>query len=48
MKTLTWEFLPALLGALRGAHPYDTPEILCAPVTGDPDYLAWVEAETAG
>ena len=40
--------LAALLEALRVAHPYDTPEILVTPVTGDPDYLAWVEAVTEG
>ena len=40
--------LAALLEALRGSHPYDTPEILATPVTGDPDYLAWVEASTQG
>jgi len=40
--------LRALIEALRGAHPYDTPEILATPVTGDPDYLAWVQGVTQG
>lgn len=41
--------LPALLGAVREAHPYDTPEIVATAITeGDPDYLAWLDAETAG
>jgi periplasmic divalent cation tolerance protein len=40
--------LADLIDALRAAHPYDTPEILAVPVTGDPDYLAWVESVTQG
>lgn len=39
--------LPALMAALRAAHPYEVPEILVtSTVGGDPDYLAWVRAET--
>lgn len=39
--------LPSLVIALRAAHSYDVPEIVAtALVDGDPDYLAWVEAET--
>jgi len=40
--------LDALIEAIRGAHPYDTPEILAVAATGDPAYLAWVEAEAGG
>jgi periplasmic divalent cation tolerance protein len=36
-----------LAALLRGAHPYDVPEVVAtAVVAGDPDYLAWVVAET--
>jgi periplasmic divalent cation tolerance protein len=39
----------ALVAHLRGAHPYDVPEIVVTPVTGgNPDYLEWVRAETRG
>lgn len=28
-------------------HPYETPEVLCLPITaGAADYLAWVRAQT--
>lgn len=38
---------PALEAALRQHHPYTLPEIVALPVvTGLPDYLAWVAAET--
>lgn len=38
---------PALEEAIRGAHPYELPEIIAVPVTqGLPGYLAWVAAET--
>ena len=40
--------LDALVATVREAHPYDTPEIVATPVTGDGAYLAWVEAATAG
>lgn len=37
-----------LASVLRAAHSYEVPEIVVMPVVaGDPDYLAWVEAETA-
>lgn len=39
--------LQPLLAALRAAHDYDTPELVATPiVTGDADYLAWIDAET--
>lgn len=38
---------PQLEAWLRTHHPYDTPEILCLPVTaGSAAYLAWVDAQT--
>jgi periplasmic divalent cation tolerance protein len=39
--------VPALTARTRELHPYDVPCVLALPVTGgDPDYLAWVLAET--
>ena len=39
--------VPALVARTRELHPYDVPCVLALPVTGgDPDYLAWVLAET--
>ena len=33
--------------AIRGAHPYELPEIIAVPIArGLPDYLNWVVAET--
>ncbi|MBP2145370.1 periplasmic divalent cation tolerance protein [Methanofollis sp. W23] len=41
------DLLPALTAALKGAHPYDVPEIIALPIIdGDADYLAWVAGET--
>lgn len=38
---------PQLEAWLREHHPYDTPEIICLPVTaGSAAYLAWVDANT--
>ena len=35
--------------AIRQIHPYEVPEILALPiVAGSPDYLAWLESESAG
>jgi periplasmic divalent cation tolerance protein len=40
--------LGALRDALRGAHSYTTPEIVALAIEdGDPEYLAWIDAETA-
>lgn len=34
--------------AIKAAHTYDTPEIIAAPIgQGSPEYLAWLDAETA-
>lgn len=39
-----------LLGPLRQAvadgHGYENPEVVWTPLEGEPDYLAWVDAET--
>lgn len=38
---------PQLEAWLRERHPYDTPEIICLPITaGNAAYLAWVDANT--
>ena len=38
-----------LRAAVKGSHSYATPSILVLPVEdGDPDYLLWIFAETAG
>lgn len=39
--------LPALERRVRAVHPYELPEILATPVTGDAGYLAWVRAEVS-
>jgi periplasmic divalent cation tolerance protein len=39
--------LPALERRVRAVHPYEVPEILATPVTGDAGYLAWVRAEVS-
>jgi periplasmic divalent cation tolerance protein len=37
----------ALVAHVRGAHPYEVPEVLVTPVTGgDQAYLAWLRDET--
>jgi periplasmic divalent cation tolerance protein len=39
----------AVRGAVKESHPYTTPAIVVLPVEGgDPDYLAWIDAETDG
>ena len=41
--------LPALIDAIRKIHPYEVPEIVALPVDPagvNPDYAAWVDAET--
>lgn len=38
---------PQLEAWLRERHPYDTPEIICLPITaGSAAYLAWVNTNT--
>jgi periplasmic divalent cation tolerance protein len=37
----------AVREAVKESHPYTTPAIVVLPVEGgDPDYLAWINAET--
>ncbi|GAA0907761.1 divalent-cation tolerance protein CutA [Streptomyces thermoalcalitolerans] len=37
----------ALEAYIKGAHTYDTPEIIATPIThGSKEYLAWVSKET--
>lgn len=46
-KTTTDRY-PELEAYIAGAHDYDTPEIIAAPVThGSDTYLSWVGAETS-
>lgn len=38
----------ALESAIRAHHPYELPEIIAIPIArGLPNYLGWIEAETA-
>ncbi len=37
-----------LVERIRQLHSYDTPCIVCLPIiAGNPDFLRWIEAETA-
>lgn len=39
--------VPALTERLRAAHPYDCPCVVALPLLGgNPDFLAWIAAET--
>jgi periplasmic divalent cation tolerance protein len=41
--------LDEVVAVVRAHHSYDVPEVLAVPVVGgDPDYLAWLAAETGG
>ena len=34
--------------AIRSSHPYELPEILAVPIVdGSPEYLGWIDEETA-
>ncbi len=46
LKT-TRDALPALARRVRALHPYELPEMLATPVTGDAGYLDWVRAEVS-
>jgi periplasmic divalent cation tolerance protein len=40
--------LDALIARVRALHSYSCPCVVALPITeGDPDYLAWIAAETA-
>lgn len=48
IKTRT-ALVPELTAAVRALHPYTVPEVVALPIDGrqgNPDYLAWVRAET--
>jgi periplasmic divalent cation tolerance protein len=48
IKTRT-SLVDEVAAAVRSVHSYDLPEVLAVPVTGgDPEYLAWIEAEASG
>ena len=37
-----------LTAHVRASHSYDTPEVIVTPIVGgNPDYLAWIDRETA-
>lgn len=47
LKT-TEALVPALTKALTEAHSYDCPCVVALPIAqGNPDFLRWIEAETA-
>jgi len=47
LKT-TEALVPALTEALTRAHSYDCPCVVALPIAaGNPDFLRWIEAETA-
>ena len=42
------ELFDRVAQAIRAHHPYELPEIVAVPITDAlPDYLAWIDAETA-
>jgi periplasmic divalent cation tolerance protein len=39
--------VPAIVKRANEDHPYDVPCVIALPITdGNPDYLAWISAET--
>jgi len=39
--------LKAIIERVKALHTYDVPEVIALPIAGgNPDYLAWLEAET--
>lgn len=44
----TAQLVPALMDRIQALHSYETPKVLVLePTAGLPDYLAWVQAQTA-
>lgn len=42
------ELFDGVAAAIRSRHPYELPEIVAVTLSdGSPDYLAWIDAETA-
>jgi periplasmic divalent cation tolerance protein len=40
--------VPAIVERANAEHPYDVPCVIALPIlAGNPDYLAWIESETA-
>lgn len=40
--------LDEVVAAVRAVHPYDVPEVIALPIVGgNPEYLRWLDAETA-
>ena len=40
--------VPAIVERTKADHPYDVPCVIALPIlAGNPDYLAWIEQETA-
>ncbi|MEU6250328.1 divalent-cation tolerance protein CutA [Glycomyces sp. NPDC047010] len=40
---------PDLEAHLKAGHGYEVPEVVMLPITaGNPEYLEWIDAETAG
>jgi periplasmic divalent cation tolerance protein len=47
-KTRAELFEPGLIPAVKALHPYTVPEIIALPLqSGSPEYLAWINQETA-
>jgi len=43
------DLVEALTGAVKAAHGYEVPCVVSMPITGgNPDFLAWIRAETVG
>jgi len=43
------DLVPALTKRVKALHSYDVPGIVALPIIqGNPDYLAWIAAETEG
>lgn len=43
------ELLDALVNYVVERHPYEVPNVTALPlIGGNPDYLAWIRAETSG
>lgn len=48
IKTVTAQ-VPGVLDAVQRLHPYDVPAAAVVPIVdGNPEFLAWIEAQTIG
>jgi periplasmic divalent cation tolerance protein len=42
------ELVPQIVALVQKVHPYEVPCVIAWPIAdGNPDYLAWIAAETA-